>query len=83
MPNTTWTDSHSPIQCLILSGNERARFVANQAQHAGLDVRAILSPTVPVGQERLRLCVHAFNTLAEIDQLFTVLQAAHVSQENR
>lgn len=76
LPNTNWTNSQSPIQCLLIPGNEQARFVANQSQQAELDVRAILSPTVPVGQERLRLCVHGFNTTAEIDRLFTVLQAA-------
>lgn len=74
--NAEWTHSQSPIQCLIISGNENARLVAAQAQHAGFDVRAILSPTVPVGQERLRICLHTFNTLDEIDQLMAVLQTA-------
>ena len=76
LPDTTWTNSQSPIQCLILPGNEFARQVAQQAQEIGMDVRAILSPTVPAGQERLRLCIHAFNTKEEIDQLVTVLQIA-------
>lgn len=73
LPGTTWTNSQSPIQCLLVSGNDRARAVATVAQRAGLDVRAILSPTVPVGQERLRLCMHAFNTTEEIDNLLTTL----------
>lgn len=76
LPGTTWTHSQSPIQCLILPGNELARYVASEGQRAGFDVRAILSPTVPAGQERLRLCIHAFNTTAEIDRLLTVLQMA-------
>ncbi len=76
LPNSVWTNSQSPIQCLILPGNEQARYVASAAQRAGLDVRAILSPTVPAGQERLRLCLHAFNTTDEIDQLLVSLQAA-------
>ena len=75
LPNATWTDSQSPIQCLILSGNDFARQVAHQAQQVGLDVRAILSPTVPAGQERLRLCIHAFNTTEEIDKLVAILRA--------
>ena len=81
-PKTIWTNSQSPIQCLLISGNEQARYIAAQAQHIGLDVRAILSPTVPTGQERLRLCIHAFNTTNEIDQLFTVLQTALVGELN-
>lgn len=76
LPDTTWTDSQSPIQCLLISGNEKARAVAAVAQQNGLDVRAILSPTVPVGQERLRLCIHGFNTTNEIDSLLASLQIA-------
>ncbi|GAB3707120.1 pyridoxal phosphate-dependent aminotransferase family protein [Spirosoma flavus] len=76
LPDSVWTDSQSPIQCLIIPGNESARYVANEAQKIGLDVRAILSPTVAAGQERLRICIHAFNTNEEIDQLLTVLQTA-------
>ncbi|GAB3779045.1 pyridoxal phosphate-dependent aminotransferase family protein [Spirosoma horti] len=76
LPSTTWTDSQSPIQCLLIPGNDRARAVAAEAQRIGLDVRAILSPTVPAGQERLRLCVHAFNTTNEIDKLLASLQTA-------
>ncbi len=76
LPGMTWTDSQSPIQCLILPGNELARYVASEGQRAGFDVRAILSPTVPAGQERLRLCIHAFNTTDEIDSLLLVLQKA-------
>ena len=80
LPNTTWTDSQSPIQCLLLPGNELPRRVAQQAQQAGLDVRAILSPTVPAGQERLRLCLHAFNTVEEIDRLTAILQTTLASE---
>ncbi len=50
--------------------------MAAAAQKRGLDVRAILSPTVPVGQERLRLCIHGFNTTNEIDSLLASLQTA-------
>ena len=74
LPNTNWTPSQSPVQCLLIPGNDQARHIANQAQQAGFDVRAILSPTVPMGQERLRICVHAFNSEEEIDRLLNVLQ---------
>ncbi|GAB4019396.1 pyridoxal phosphate-dependent aminotransferase family protein [Spirosoma koreense] len=74
LSGTVWTKSQSPIQCLIIPDNEQARAVAAEAQRIGLDVRAILSPTVPAGQERLRLCIHAFNTTEEIDQLINSLQ---------
>ena len=76
LPATDWTNSQSPIQCLLVSGNDEARRVALAGQQAGLDLRAILSPTVPVGQERLRICLHAFNTTDELDRLRVVLQTA-------
>lgn len=76
LPATRWTDSQSPIQCLLVSGNDKARRVASTGQQAGLDLRAILSPTVPIGQERIRICLHAFNTTDELDQLRMVLQTA-------
>lgn len=72
-----WTDSTSPIQCLIVPGNDNARSVAMSTQQAGFDVRAILSPTVPTGRERLRICLHSFNTTGEIDELFDALQVSY------
>ncbi len=65
--------STSAIHCLPVYGNHNARTVALQVQNAGLDVRAILSPTVPVGEERLRICLHAFNTPAEMELLIETL----------
>jgi len=61
--------SDSAIQCLVLNSNERATALASELQQCGFDVRAILSPTVPVGGERLRICLHAFNTESEIISL--------------
>jgi len=58
--------SDSAIQCLVVSSNEKARHIAQQLQNTGLDVRPILSPTVPKGTERLRICLHSFNTDNEI-----------------
>jgi 8-amino-7-oxononanoate synthase len=54
---------------VVIPGNEACRQVALQLQKAGLDVRAILSPTVPKGKERLRICLHQYNTFEQIDEL--------------
>jgi 8-amino-7-oxononanoate synthase len=67
-------DSFSAIQCIIISGNEKCRFVASQLQKSGLDIRPIVSPTVPKGKERLRICLHEFNTEEEILRIFEVLK---------
>ncbi|AIZ64302.1 8-amino-7-oxononanoate synthase [Hymenobacter sp. DG25B] len=54
-------------------GPAAVRELAEKAQQAGFDVRAIVAPTVPAGTERLRLITHSFNTAAEIDSLARAL----------
>jgi 8-amino-7-oxononanoate synthase len=66
--------SLTPIQVVIIPGNERVKEVALRLQAAGLDVRAILYPTVPKGSERLRIVLHAYNTVDELQQLVQQLQ---------
>jgi 8-amino-7-oxononanoate synthase len=47
--------------------------LAAQLQEEGLDVRAILHPTVPKGQERLRVVLHSFNSAEEVEQLAAIV----------
>ncbi|MTH18037.1 pyridoxal phosphate-dependent aminotransferase family protein [Flavobacterium sp. LC2016-01] len=61
--------SKSAIQSAIIPGNENVKRIAQQLQDKGFDVKAILSPTVPEGQERLRFCIHSYNTEEEISQI--------------
>ena len=42
-------------------------------QFKGFDIKAILSPTVPLGEERLRICLHSDNSTSEIDTLLHLL----------
>jgi 8-amino-7-oxononanoate synthase len=65
--------SKSAIQCAILPGNEKVKSIATQLQEKGFDVKAILSPTVPEGQERLRFCLHSYNSLKEISEVLRLL----------
>ena len=58
--------SKSSIQSAIIPGNENVKTIANQMQEKGFDVKAILSPTVLEGQERLRICLHSYNAKEEI-----------------
>jgi 8-amino-7-oxononanoate synthase len=62
-------ESRSPIQCLLIPGNFRSREASHKLQKEGFDVRAILHPTVAEGKERLRICLHAFNSDEEIINL--------------
>jgi 8-amino-7-oxononanoate synthase len=70
-----WKDSESPIQALIAGDNAKAKTIATKLQQAGLQVNAILHPTVPLGEERLRVCLHTFNTKEQIDTLFSIISA--------
>jgi 8-amino-7-oxononanoate synthase len=66
--------SQTPIQAIVVPGNEQVKLVAKKIQAAGFDVRPILYPTVPAGKERLRIVLHAFNTVNELQQLVELLQ---------
>jgi len=68
--------SDSAIQCLIVPGAARCRAVAQQVWDAGFDVRPIVAPTVADGQERIRICLHEFNTQAEVLALAAALREA-------
>lgn len=65
--------SETPIQIIVVPGNDQVKKLAGTLQAAGLDVRPILYPTVPAGRERLRIVLHAFNTREELQQLMQLL----------
>lgn len=65
--------SKSSIQSAVIPGNEKVKLIADQLQEKGFDVKAILSPTVPEGQERLRFCLHSFNSKQEIEEVLALL----------
>ena len=64
---------NTPIQSLILPGNGLVKEIATNIRLKGYDVRAIMSPTVPKGKERIRICIHSFNTKNQIDELVYLL----------
>ena len=66
----------SPIFGVVVPGNAAVRAVANTMQNDGFDVRLIVSPTVPKGTERIRICLHEFNTEKEVRALVKSLQKA-------
>ena len=57
------------IVSLIVSGNENAKALENELYENGFFVKAILSPTVAKGSERLRICIHDFNTKSQLSTL--------------
>jgi 8-amino-7-oxononanoate synthase len=65
-------DSDSAIQCCVIPGNDSVKNLASEIQKNGFEVKAILSPTVPKGQERLRFCLHSYNTKEEISNILGI-----------
>ncbi|MEX0811468.1 MAG: pyridoxal phosphate-dependent aminotransferase family protein [Chitinophagales bacterium] len=76
IPNAELILSESQIQSLLIPGNERAKAVASALEETGIYAKAILYPTVPKGKERIRICLHEFNTIAEINLLCKTLKEA-------
>lgn len=65
--------SKSAIHSVVAGSNDKARYVSEKLKDAGIDVRPVLSPTVAVGTERLRICMHAYNKPMQIELLATTL----------
>ncbi len=66
--------SNTHIQALKVSGNQNAKNLSKLLEEEGFDVRPLLSPTVPSGEERLRICLHTYNTEEQITRLINLLE---------
>jgi 8-amino-7-oxononanoate synthase len=66
--------SRTPVQGIVIPGNQEVKEAASQLQQKGWDIRPILYPTVPRGEERLRIVLHAFNTADELQELLAEIQ---------
>lgn len=65
--------SRSAIQSLKLGSVDRAFLAAEKLNRAGIVTKAIVSPTVAAGSERIRFCLHATHTTEQIHYLFETL----------
>ncbi len=66
-------DSKTPIQSCIIPGNGEVKNLALKLQENGFDIKPVLSPTVPQGKERLRICLHSFNTEEEMKSVLKLI----------
>jgi len=66
-------ESGSAIHSCIIPGNEKVKMISEKCMEHGFDVKPILSPTVPLGKERLRICLHSYNTEDEIREMIELL----------
>jgi len=65
--------SNSAIHCCVIPGNQNVKKIATAIQQKGFKVKPILSPTVTKGKERLRFCIHSFNTEKEIKSVLSLV----------
>ncbi len=66
-------ESHSAIHTCIVPGNERVKAISKILAESGFDVKAILHPTVPKNEERLRICLHSFNEASDISKILNII----------
>lgn len=66
--------SPTAIKSVAIGGNEKTKTASKKLQTLGYDIRPILSPTVAAGTERLRICLHSFNTDEQIKDLSSHLR---------
>ena len=75
-------ESDSSIQCVLFPGNEVVKSVSNCLVRDGFDVRPVISPTVKKGKERIRVCLHVFNTDEEIINLANAIKVQIANARN-
>jgi 8-amino-7-oxononanoate synthase len=71
--NHMFIRSESAIQSFIGSNNLKIRDLSKKLQSVNFDVKAILPPTVPAEKERLRFCIHSYNSYEQIHQVLNLL----------
>ena len=63
------SEVNSPIQMVKIGSIQKTNELASRLKQSGFAVKAIFSPTVSVGEESIRICIHSFNTKADIQRL--------------
>ena len=66
--------SHSPLFSFIINPVEELIRISEALKKRGFQVQPIFSPTVKKGKERLRVCLHSYNTEEQIDSFIKILR---------
>ena len=61
-----WGSSKSAIQTFFIAGNQAVKKKAIEMQEAGFAVKAIVYPTVPKGEERIRITLNSLTKKEDI-----------------
>lgn len=71
------SENDSAVQYLLCGNRNKAINLSKLLEDHGISVKAILSPTVAIGSERLRICLHSYNSESEIDKLLDLIRNYH------
>ncbi|NGZ89421.1 aminotransferase class I/II-fold pyridoxal phosphate-dependent enzyme [Psychroflexus maritimus] len=69
-----FVESFSQIQSCVIPGNDKVTEIAEKFQEREFHVKAIKSPTVPEGQERIRFCLRAYTNPSEMEAVLKLLK---------
>lgn len=69
------SSENSPIQAIIVPDNLQLKSLKETLLENGFLTYAVFSPTVKEGAERLRICIHNFNTVEEIINLTKIIKS--------
>ena len=80
-PHVIQAPEEAPRSPILPVFTSNARDLAQFCQERGSMVRPIVPPTVPQGGERIRICLHANNTVQEVEALVQLIQSWAMSQD--
>lgn len=70
----TLSDPQSPIQIIPMPNISSAKRTQQHLENKGFLTFAAVAPTVKEGEERLRICLHSFNSKEEINQSTNIIK---------
>ncbi|KAB5584963.1 pyridoxal phosphate-dependent transferase [Coniochaeta sp. 2T2.1] len=82
-PYLLHVDAAEPKSPIIPVFTSQPRSLAKHCQKRGFMVRPIVAPTVPLGSERVRVCIHAGNTPGEVEGLVAAVEEWVVAAVSR
>lgn len=69
-----FSQNDTSIQTFRIGDIHKAKKIEKVLKEKGFALKAILSPTVPKGTERIRICLHTYNSKEEISALVKLLK---------
>lgn len=71
--NQYFIESNSAIQSCLITNDAQAKSIVLHLNRNGFDAEPIFYPTAPKGGERIRFCIHAYNSEEEIMEVLSLL----------